>query len=74
MLKEFYKKVNAKGFGSLEFSRYWKISKAIGTETQNVVDEEDAKSNGVYNIMLVKFQKSVVYSETPVLSICGVEC
>ena len=33
---------------------------------KNVVDEEDAKKTmEFYNIMLVKFQKSVVYSESP---------
>ena len=33
---------------------------------KNVVDEQDAKETmEFYNIMLVKFQKSVVYSESP---------
>ena len=43
------------------------LAKAIARlKLKNVVDEEDAKKTmEYYNIMLVKFQKHVVYSESP---------
>jgi replicative DNA helicase Mcm len=68
MLKEFYKKVNAKGFGSPRvFKTLKKLAKAIARlKLKNVVDEEDAKkAMEFYNIMLEKFKKCVVYSESP---------
>lgn len=68
MLTEFYKKVNAKGFGSPRVLKTLKkLSKAIARlKLKNVVDEEDAKETmEFYNTMLVKFQKSVIYSESP---------
>ena len=67
MLKEFYKKVNAKGFGSPRvFKTLNKLAKAIARlKLKNVVDEEDAQEvMEYYNAMLVKFQKRVVFSES----------
>ena len=60
MLKEFYKRVNAKGFGSPRVLKTLKkLAKAIARlKLKNVVDEEDAKeAMEFYNTMLVKFQK-----------------
>jgi DNA replicative helicase MCM subunit Mcm2 (Cdc46/Mcm family) len=68
MLTEFYKKVNAKGFGSPRVLKTLKkLSKAIARlKLKNIVDEEEANETmEFYNTMLVKFQKSVVYSESP---------
>ena len=68
MLKEFYKKVNANGFGSPRvFKTLKNLAKAVARlKLKNVVDEQDAKKTmEFYNIMLIKFQKSVVYSESP---------
>ena len=67
MLKEFYKKVNAKGFGSPRVLKTLKkIAKAIARlKLKNVVDEKDAQEiMEYYNAMLVKFQKHVVVSES----------
>ena len=68
MLKEFYKKINATGFGSPRvLNTLNNLSKAVARlKLKNVVDEEDAKkAQEFYNIMLQNFQKSVVYSEAP---------
>ena len=67
MLKEFYKKVNAKGFGSPRVLKTLKkIAKAIARlKLKNVVDEKDVQEvMEYYNAMLVKFQKHVVPSES----------
>ena len=67
MLKEFYKKVNAKGFGSPRVLKTLKkIAKAIARlKLKNVVDEKDAQEvMEYYNAMLDKFQKHVVVSES----------
>ena len=67
MLKEFYKKVNAKGFGSPRVLKTLKkLAKAIARlKLKNVVDEKDAQDvMEYYNAMLVKFQKHVVISES----------
>ena len=68
MLKEFYKTVNATGFGSPRvLNTLNNLAKAVARlKLKNVVDEEDAKkAQEFYNIMLENFQKSVVYSESP---------
>jgi DNA replicative helicase MCM subunit Mcm2 (Cdc46/Mcm family) len=67
MLKEFYKKVNAKGFGSPRVLKTLKkLAKAVARlKLKNVVDEKDAQETmEYYNAMLVKFQKHVVVSES----------
>ena len=67
MLKEFYKKVNARGFGSPRVLKTLKkLAKAIARlKLKNVVDEKDAQETmEYYNVMLVKFQKHVVVSES----------
>ena len=68
MLKEFYKTVNATGFGSPRvLNTLNNLSRAVARlKLKNVVDEEDAKkAQEFYSIMLANFQKSVVYSESP---------
>ena len=68
MLKEHYKKVNAEGYGTPRvFKTLTKLAKAVARlKLKNVVEEEDAeKAMEFYNLMLVKFHKSVVYSESP---------
>lgn len=68
MLKEHYKKVNTEGYGTPRvFKTLTKLSKAVARlKLKNVVEEEDAnKAMEFYNLMLVKFHKSVVYSESP---------
>jgi replicative DNA helicase Mcm len=68
MLKEFYKQVSARGFGSPRVLKTLKkLAKAIARlKLKSIVDEEDAKkAREFYNTMLVKFQKHVVYSESP---------
>jgi replicative DNA helicase Mcm len=68
MLTEFYKKVSTEGFGSPRVLKtLTKIAKAIARlKLKNVADEEDANETmEFYNAILVKFQKSVVYSESP---------
>jgi DNA replicative helicase MCM subunit Mcm2 (Cdc46/Mcm family) len=68
MFREFYKKVNARGFGSPRVLKTLsKLGKAIARlKLKNIVDEKDAQeAMEYYNVMLVKFQKSVVYSESP---------
>ena len=68
MLKEFYKTVNATGFGSPRvLNTLNNLAKAVARlKLKNVVDEEDAKkAQEFYSIMLANFQKGVVYSETP---------
>ena len=68
MLKEFYKTVNATGFGSPRvLNTLNNLAKAVARlKLKNIVDEEDAKkAQEFYNIMLQNFQKSVVYSESP---------
>ena len=67
MLKEFYKKVNARGFGSPRVLKTLKkLAKAIARlKLKDVVDEKDAQdAMEFYNAMLVKFQKHVVVSES----------
>jgi replicative DNA helicase Mcm len=62
VLKEFYKKVNAKGFGSPRVSKTLiKLAKATARlKLKDVVDEKDAQEvREYYNAMLVKFQKHV---------------
>ena len=69
MLKEFYKEVNATGFGSPRVLNVLNnLAKAIARlKLKNVVDEEDAQeTQEFYNTtMLQNFQKSVVYSRPP---------
>jgi DNA replicative helicase MCM subunit Mcm2 (Cdc46/Mcm family) len=67
LLKEFYKNVYATGFGSPRINRTLNnLAKAIARlKLKNVVDEDDAKkAREFYNMILTKFQKSVVYSES----------
>ena len=67
MLKEFYKQVNARGFGSPRVLKTLKkLAKSIARlKLKNVVDEKDAQeTRDYYNAMLVRFQKHVVVSES----------
>jgi len=66
-LKEFYKKVNANGFGSPRVLKTLKkLAKATARlKLKNVVDEKDVENvMQDYNTMLEKFQKHVVISES----------
>jgi replicative DNA helicase Mcm len=68
MFREFYKKVNARGFGSPRVLKTLsKLAKAIARlKLKNVADEKDAQeAMEYYNAMLDKFQKSVIISQSP---------
>ena len=68
MLKEFYKKISIKGFGSPRILiTLFKLAKAIARlKLKNIVDEIDAKETmEFYNIMLLDFQKNVIVSQSP---------
>lgn len=68
MLKEFYKKISTKGFGSPRvLITLFNLAKAIARlKLKEIVDETDARETmDFYNIMLVDFQKSVVVSQSP---------
>ncbi len=66
-LKEYYKNVNAGGFGSPRVLKtLTKLAKATARlKLKDVVDEKDTKEvMEYYNAMLVKFQKHVTVSES----------
>jgi DNA replicative helicase MCM subunit Mcm2 (Cdc46/Mcm family) len=68
MLKEFYKKIGIKGFGSPRvLITLFKLAKAIARlKLKEIVDETDAtETMDFYNVMLFEFQKSVVISQSP---------
>ena len=68
MLKEFYKKISTKGFGSPRVMiTLFKLTKAIARlKLKEYADEEDARETmDFYNVMLLEFQKSVVVSQSP---------
>lgn len=68
MLTEFYKNISNTGFGSPRVLVILpKLTKAVARlKLKNVADEEDAKEvMEFYNSILVKFQKSVVISQSP---------
>jgi DNA replicative helicase MCM subunit Mcm2 (Cdc46/Mcm family) len=68
MLKDFYKHVSLKDFGSPRvLITLFKLAKAIARlKLKEIADETDAKEvMEFYNVILVDFQKSVVISQSP---------
>lgn len=67
MLKEFYKKISSKGFGSPRvLITLFKLAKAIARlKLKEIADEADAKeAMKFYNVMLLDFQKDVIVSQS----------
>ena len=68
MLKEFYKKISVKGFGSPRILiTLFKLAKAIARlKLKEIANETDAKeAMEFYNVMLLDFQKDVIISQSP---------
>lgn len=68
MLKEFYKRISTKGFGSPRVMiTLFKLAKAIARlKLKEIVDEKDASETmEFYDVMLGDFEKSVVVSQSP---------
>lgn len=68
MIRELYKEVSLKVFGSPRvFKTLLKVTKIIARlKFKEVADEEDAKETmQFYNVMLLGFQKNVVISQSP---------
>lgn len=67
MIKEFYKKISTKGFGSPRVMiTLFKLAKAIARlKLKEIADEEDASETmDFYNVMLLDFQKEVIVSQS----------